>query len=62
MQVLELVATEVESKYGVALNQYACGWTLLRPFGNRSIKVRHRPHSNHLCQSDPRDIKIRSLP
>lgn len=39
MAVLELVATEIDPNYGVSLNQYACGWTILRPFGNPSIKV-----------------------
>jgi hypothetical protein len=40
MALLELVASEVEPRYGVVMNQYACGWTMLRPFGNQSMKVR----------------------
>lgn len=43
MAVVELVASEIEPTYGVALNQYACGWTILRPFGNESLKVRACP-------------------
>jgi hypothetical protein len=39
MAVLELVASEIDPNYGVSLNQYACGWTILRPFGSQSIKV-----------------------
>jgi len=32
----------MDPKYGVGLNQYACGWTILQPFGSNTINVRRK--------------------